>query len=59
MEKIECKVGYGSIKGIWFQFNKIGDNNWYYVETDNQLAMDLFFDFIKISNGYTLKKQLF
>jgi hypothetical protein len=55
----ECKRGE-RIKGIWCQYNKIGDYNWYYIERGcGQLALDIFYDLIKISNNKHLNTKLF
>jgi hypothetical protein len=56
----KCKSEQGSIIGAWMQFNKIGDPTWHYVEFGcGQLALDMFFDFVKISNGKHLNTKLF
>lgn len=60
VKEFECKsVEYGSITGMYCQFNKIGDSNWYYVEFGDLLAVNIFFDLIKLYNGKPLKTKLF
>ena len=59
MEEIKCKEG-DTIKGMWCQFGIIGDPTWHYIELGcGQLALDIFFDLIKISNNKHLNTKLF
>jgi hypothetical protein len=59
MQKIKWEKN-GEHLGFWIRFNKLNAPTWYDFEFEySELALDIFYDLIKVSNNKHLNTKLF